>query len=190
MRGFESEQIGWAFVTTGTIFARGIVPELVGGRFGQEVAFRRKDLSIEEFGFDGVVDAFDIGIGVGTGRRIEAMFGLVFLLEGGVETTELVMNGIPIELTAQIRGNDHLRSIQAVVFKVLEKTIGGEGGIGFGKFIALSRELGAARQLPEGVWKTGQAIGLHLRPVKGEVGQIFDIHWEAGEGGIGSFNRA
>ena len=190
MRSFEGEQIGRAFVTAGTVFARGIVPELVSGRFSKEVGFGRKDLSIEQFGFDGVVDAFDIGIGIGTGRRIEAMFGLVFLLDGGVETAELVMNGIPIELAAQIGGDDHLGSIQAVVFKVFEKTIGGEGGIGFGEFIAIGQELGAARQLPDGVLETGQAVGLHLRPVKGDVGQVFDIHLEAGEGGIGSFNGA
>ncbi len=63
-------------------------------------------------------------------------------------------------------------------------------GIGFGEFVALGQELGAAGKFAEGVLETGQAIGLHLGPIEGDVGEIFDIHLEAGEGRIGRFDRA
>ena len=163
---------------------------MIGGGSSKEVGFRSKDLGIEQFCFDGVVDAFDIGIGIGTGRRIEAMFGLIFLLDGRVETAQLIMDGIPVELASQIGGEDDLSRVHAMLFKVFEKTIHGEGGISFGEFLAVGQELGAARQLADGVLKTGQTIGLHLRPVKRNVGQVFDVHLEAGKGRISGFDRA
>ncbi len=45
--GFQGQQIDGAFIPTRTIFAGGIVPELVGGGFGEEVGFGGKDLGIE-----------------------------------------------------------------------------------------------------------------------------------------------
>ena len=67
MGSFESEEIGGAFVMARAVLASGVVPELIRGRLGEEVGFGGEDLSIEEFGFDGVVDTFDIGISIGTG---------------------------------------------------------------------------------------------------------------------------
>lgn len=188
MRSFEGEQIGWVFITARTVFAGGVVPELVGSGFGQEVGFGRKDLGVKQFGFDGGMNTFDIGVGVGAGRWIEAVFGLIFLLDGQMEALGSVMNGIAIEFDAQIGGEDDLRSIDAVVFEVLEKAVDGEGGVGFGKFVAIGQELGAAGKFADGVLETRQAVGLHLGPVEGNVGEIFDIHLEAGEGGIGGFD--
>lgn len=49
------------------------MPELVGGGFGKAVGSGREDRSLEQFGFDGVVNAFDVGVGVGAGRGIEAV---------------------------------------------------------------------------------------------------------------------
>ena len=83
---FEGQEVSGAFVAVGTVFAGGVVPELVGGGFGEEVGFRRKDLGIEQFGFDGVVDAFDVGIGIGAGGRVETVLGAEALLDGEVET--------------------------------------------------------------------------------------------------------
>jgi hypothetical protein len=60
--GLGGQEVGGAFVAPRAILASGIVPELIGGGFGEEICFGGKDLSIEEFGFDGVVDTFDIGI--------------------------------------------------------------------------------------------------------------------------------
>jgi len=108
MWGFEGEQVGGALVAARTIFAGGIVPELIGGGFGKEISFGGKDLGIEEFHFDGVVNAFDVGIGVGAGRGIEAMLGLVFLLDGEMEAAGLVMDGGPVEFDSQIGGENGL----------------------------------------------------------------------------------
>ena len=190
MRSFEGEQIGGTFVTPRTVFTRGVVPELVGGGFGQEVGFGGKDLGIEQFRFDGGMNAFDVGVGVGAGRRIEAVLGLVFLFDGQMETTDLVVDGIAIEFDAQIGGEDDLGRIDAVVFEVFKKAVDGEGGVGFGKFVAVGQELGAAGKFADGVLEAGQAIGLHLRPIEGNVGEIFDIHLKAGERRIGGFDGA
>ena len=74
-------------LAAGTVFAGGVVPELVGGGFGEEVGFRRKDLGIEQFGFDGVVDALkNIGIGIGAGGRLKRCSARNSL-DGGVETS-------------------------------------------------------------------------------------------------------
>jgi len=190
MRSFEGEQIGGTFVTPRTVFTRGIVTELVGGGFSQEVGFGGKDLGIEQFGFDGGVNTFDVGVGVGAGRRIEAVLGLMFLFDRQMEATDLVVDGIAIKFDSQIGGEDDLGGIDAVVFEVLEKAVDGEGGIGFGKFVAVGQELGAAGKFADGVLETREAIGLHLRPVERNVGEIFDIHLEAGEGRIGRFDGA
>ena len=71
MGSFTSEEVGGAFVTARTVLASGIVPELIGGGLSEEVGFGGEDLNIEEFGFDGVVNTFDIGIGIKTGGRAE-----------------------------------------------------------------------------------------------------------------------
>jgi hypothetical protein len=34
----------------------------------------------------------------------------------------------------------------------------------------------------------GQAVALHLRPVEGDVGEVFHVHLETGEGDIGGFD--
>lgn len=190
MGSFEGQQVGWAFKTARTVFACGVVPELVGRGFGQEIGFGRKDLGIEQFSFDGVVNTFDIRVGVGAGRGIEAVLGLKFLFDGPVEAAGLVMGGVAVKLASQIGGDDNPGGVDAVVFEVLEEPIHGEGGVGFGEFVAVGQELGAARKLADGVLEARQTIGLHLRPVERDVGEIFDIHLEAGKGRIGGFDGA
>ena len=69
-----------------------------------------------------------------------------------------------------------------MVFEVLKKAVGGEGGAGFGKLVAAGQELGAAGKFAEGVLEARPAIGLPLGPVEGKIGEVFDIHLEAGEG--------
>lgn len=75
-----------------------------------------------------------------------------------------------------------------MVFEVFEKTFHREGGVSFGEFVAIGQELGAAREFADGVLETRQAIGLHLGPVERNVGEVFDVHLEAGKRGIGCFN--
>jgi len=190
LRSFDCEQIGWAFITARTVFARGVVPELIGGGFGEEIGSGGKDLSVEQFSFDCVVNTFDVRVGVGAGRGIEAVLGLKFLFDGAVEAAGLVMGGVAVKLASQVGGDDNPGGVDAVVFEVLEEPIHGEGGVGLGEFVAVGQELGAARKFAEGVLEAGQAIGLHLRPVEGNVGEIFDIHLEAGKGRIGGFDGA
>ena len=188
-RSFEGQQVSGAFISARTIFAGGVVPELVGGGFGEEIGFGREDLSLEQFGFDGVVNAFDVGVGVGAGRGIEAVLGVVFLFDGPVKAADLIVGGVAVVFGAQVGGDDDLGGVEAVV-EVGEEAIHGLGGVSFGEFVAVSQELGAAGKFADGVLEAGQAIGLHLRPIEGEVGEIFDIHLEAGKRRIGCFDLA
>ena len=190
VRGFEDEQISGGFISARAVFAGGIVPELVGGNFAEEIICGSKDLGIEELGFDGVVDAFAVGVGVGTGGGIEAMLGLMFLLDRGVESAGLILVGVAVELGAQIGGEDNGGGIQAMRFEVLEKAVHGQGGIGFGEFVAVSQELSPTGKFADGILKTREAVGPHLGPVEGNVSEVFDIHLEAGKGRVGGFNRA
>jgi len=188
--GFDGQQVSGAFISARTIFAGGVVPELVGGGFSEEIGFGREDLSLEQFGFDGVVNAFNVGVGIGAGRGIEAVLGAVFLLDGPVEAAHLVVSGVAVIFGAQVGGDDDLGSVEAMVIEMGEEAIHSQGGVGFGEFVAVGQELGAARQFADGVLEAGQAIGLHLRPIEGEVGEIFDIHLEAGKRRIGRFDGA
>ena len=126
IRGFDGQQVGRAFVAARTVLAGGVVPELIGG-LGKEICFGGKNLSIEEFGFDGVVDTFDIGIGIGAGRRIEAVLGVEGLLDAQVKTVGPIMDGIAIELDAQVGGDDDLVGIQAGLLQVSKKSAGRPG---------------------------------------------------------------
>ena len=190
LRRFDGQQVGRAFISARTVFTGGVVPELVGGGFGEEIGFGREDLSLEQFGFDGVVNAFDVGVGVGAGRGIEAVLGVVFLFDGPVKAADLIVGGVAVVFGAEVGGDDDLGGVEAMVFEMGEEAIHGQGGVSFGEFVAVGQELGAAREFADGVLEAGQAIGLHLRPVEREVGEVFDIHLEAGERRIGRFDGA
>ena len=109
---FECQEVGRALVAAGTVFTSGVVPELVSGGFGEEISFGGKDLSIEEFGLDGVMHTFDIGIGIGAGGRVEAVLGPKGLLDGKVKAHRPVVNGIAIEFAAQVSGDDDLGGVR------------------------------------------------------------------------------
>ena len=125
------------------MFASGIVAELIGCGLGEEVRAGRKDLSIEQFGFAGVVDTFDVGIGMGTGGRVEAMLGAEGLLEGQMKAFGSVVNGIAVEFHAQVGGDDNLVGGHALLLRMREKAFAGEGRVGFGPFVAVAQELSA-----------------------------------------------
>ena len=144
-RSFEGQQVSGAFISARTIFTGGVVPELVGGGFGEEIGFGRQDLSLEQFGFDGVVNAFDVGVGVGAGRGIEAVLGMMFLFDGPVKAADLIVGGVAVVFGAEVGGDDDLGGIEAVVFEMGEEAIRGQGGVSFGEFVAVGQELGAAR---------------------------------------------
>jgi hypothetical protein len=97
---FESEEIGAAFIPARAILASGVVPELIGCRLSEEIGFGGEDLSIEEFGFDGIVNTFDIGVGIRAGGRVEAVFGAEGLLDGEVKAFGSVVDGVAVKFRA------------------------------------------------------------------------------------------
>jgi hypothetical protein len=185
---FESEEIGGAFITARAVLASGVVPELIGCRLSEEVGFGGEDLSIEEFGFDGIVNTFDIGVGIRTGGRVEAVFGAEGLLDGEVKAFGSVVDSVAVKFRAQVGSDNGLASIDAMLLEVFEETVDAQGGVGFGEFIAVGQELGATGEFANGVLEAGQAVALHLGPIEGDVGEVLHIHLEAGERGIGGFN--
>jgi hypothetical protein len=187
---FGSQEIGWAFVTAGAVFASGVVPKLVSGAFGKEIGSAIKALSIIELGFDGVVDTFDICIGIRAGRRIKGVLGAPALFDGEVKAFWPIMDGIAIELRAQIGGDDHLAGIHFVLVQMFEESFDGEGGVCLGQFVAVSQELSATGEFSDGVLEARQTVFLHLWPEEGNVGQVLHIHLEASKGSISGFHRA
>ena len=158
MGSLDGQQIGWALIAARTVFAGGVVPELVGGGFGKEVGFGGKDLGVEQFGFHGIVNAFDIGIGVGAGRGIEAVLRLIFMFDSEVKAAGLVVGGVAVKRSSQVGGEDDLGSVDTVVFEMLEEAIHREGGISVGEFMAIGQKLGAAGKFADGVLEAGQAL--------------------------------
>jgi hypothetical protein len=65
-----------------------------------------KALGVVEFSFDGAMDTFEIRIGVGAGRRVEAALGAEAQLDGEMETFVPVLDCGAIEFSAQIGGED------------------------------------------------------------------------------------
>jgi hypothetical protein len=145
---FESREVGGALVVMGTVLASGIVPELVGGGFGEEISFRGKDLGIEQFGFDGVMHTFDIGIGIGAGGRVKAVLGPEGLLDGEVRALRPVVKGNAIEFAAQVGGDDELTGIDAVALEVLEEALDAAGRIGFVDLVTVCQERRTAGEIP------------------------------------------
>jgi hypothetical protein len=185
---FESEEIGGALVAARANFASGVVPELIGGRLSEEVRFGGEDLSIEELGFNGVVNTFDIGIGIGTGGRVEPMLGAEGLLNGEVKALGSVVDGAAVKFRDQVGSDNGLASIDAMLLEVFEEALDAQGGVGFREFVAVGQELGTTGEFANGVLEAGQAVALHLGPIEGDVGEVLHIHLEAGERGIGGFN--
>ena len=73
MGKFFAQEGGGGFAAAGGDGAFEVVPVLVGGDFAKEVGAVFKAHGVEEFVFDGVVDAFHIGVGVGALRRVKTM---------------------------------------------------------------------------------------------------------------------
>ena|SRR6267142_156509 len=188
MWSFGGQEIGRALIAARAVFAGDVVPELVSSTFGEEVGSRVKTLSVVKLGFDGVMDTFDIGVGIRTGGRVEGMLGAPALLDGEVKAFRAIVYGIAIELSAQIGGNDHLASIDLVLVEMFEESFDRESGVGLGEFVAISQELGTAGQFPDGVLEARQTVLLHLGPKEGNIGEVFHIHLEASKGSISGFN--
>jgi hypothetical protein len=157
---------------------------LAGGRFSEEVRPRVKALGIVEFGFDGMMNVFDVGVGVGAGGWVEA------LLDREGEALGAVKDRIAVEFGAQVGRQDDLVRIDTVLLEMPGEAFHREGGVGFGQFVAAGRELNAAGEFAQGVLKTGQAVFLHLGPVERDIGVVFGLHLEAGKGSVGGLDGA
>jgi hypothetical protein len=96
-RRAHGEEIGRGEVGAGAVLAGEVEEVLVGGNGGDEGGGVGEVFEVEELGFDGGVAAFDIGVGVRAGGRIEAMEGAQ---DGdrAVEAVRAGVDGVAVEL--------------------------------------------------------------------------------------------
>ena len=101
---------------------------LVGGDSVEEVGGPPEALEVEELGLDGGVTALDVGVGVGPGWRVEAVLGAGGQ-DGAVEAVRSVVDGVAIELAAEVGAYFNLGEVDAVGAQVLEYALQREGGV-------------------------------------------------------------
>lgn len=178
VRGAFGEEIGRGGVAAGAVFAGEVEEVLVGGRGGEEVRGVVETFQIEELGFDRGVAAFDIGIGVGVGRRVEAVSGADGR-EGAVKTVGTVVDGVAVELGAEVGADDQLGEVEAVRGEVGQHALERERGVGFREFAGVAQEERAERFAANGVLEAGHAGLLHLGEVVGNVVEVFGVHLQA-----------
>ena len=95
---------------------------------------------------------------------------------------------MPIEFDPQVRGDNGLGGVSMPwCWRCLRKRSTPRVAL---ESSVVGQEPGAAGKLADGVLEAGQSIVLHLGPIEGDVGKVFDIHLEAGEGDISGFDGA
>ncbi len=164
------------------------MPELVGGGLGEEVGAVVEHLGVKEFAFDGAVDGLDVGVGVGTVRGIEFVLGVPALLDGADEAVGLEMHGVAVEFAAEVGADLDGARLNPVAHQVGAEAVGGQGGVRLGQFVAVGQEVAPDAALADGGLKPWQAVGLHLWPVDRQIGEVFGVHAEAGEGCVRGFD--
>ena len=76
-----------------------------------------------------------------------------------------VVSSVVIKFGSQSGGDNGVVCVHAVLLEVLEKAFHAQGRVGFGAFIAVGQELGAAGELAKGVLAAGQVVALPLGPL-------------------------
>ena len=187
---FLRQQLQRTAPATAAVLAGDVVPELVGVCLGEEVRSIREALRVEELPLDGAVHRLDIGIGVGTMRRVEFMLRSPLLFDGADETVGSEVDGIAIELGTEVGADFDLAQVNTVSGQVCEEAVDGQCCIGLGEFVAVGEELGADAALADGGLETWESLLLHLGPVHGQIGEVFGVHAETGEGLVSGFDGA
>ena len=125
----RDEDVGWGAIATGAVLAGEVEEVLVGGDRVEEVGGPPEVLEVEELGLDGGVTALDVGVGVGAGWRVEAVLGAGGQ-DGAVESIRTVVDGVAVELAAEVGAYFNLGEVDAVDAQVLEYAVQREGGVG------------------------------------------------------------
>jgi hypothetical protein len=155
-RRAHGEEISRSEVGAGAVFACEVEEVLVGGCRGDVGGSVEEEFEVEELGFDGGVGAFDVGVGVRASGRVEAMESAQGS-DGAVKAVRAVVDGVAVELGAQVGADLDLGEGHAMVAQVVEHASDGESGIGFGKGGGIGEEEGASGLVADGVLEAGQA---------------------------------
>lgn len=187
-RDFLLEDLPGGLPVSGADFADVVVVELVGESFSEEVGEGIEVVAVEELTFDGGVEGFDFGVGVVAAWGDIAVVGAHELFDGEDETTVGFADGSAIEFGAVVSMNGHGSEVDATAAQVSEHDGDSDGGVGDGIVSGEEAEHGAGADLAEGVEVAGQVHGHELRPIAGDIGEVFGIHLDLGKGGKGGFD--
>jgi len=147
--------------------------ELVGAGLGQEVAAVGERFQIEELVFDEAVDGFDVAL-EGVGGRGDADVLAVAQGSGKAGAVAVAVEAAD-ELAAVVGLPDQIAQRNAAALQVLLNAGGKDGAGGGGAALGKGPEQQAAAHVAGGVLHGGQIEGLGLRPVMGDVVEIFGV---------------
>jgi len=184
-----AKDLKWCFGIFGTIRSGDIPIDLIQVCFGEEVVEVEEVLAIVEFGLDAGVSAFDIGIGIGATRRIEAML-CAEDADGAGEILAIEPNLIAFEFSPIVGLNDGCPQIDTLSFEVSKQALDSQFGIDGGAFGGKREPLGSGADIPDGELILGELQISGLRPIARLITEVFDIDLQALKGLIPLFDFA
>src|SRR5579859_2996674 len=95
-----------------------------------------------------------------------------------------VVAGVAVKLGAQVGADLHFGQLDAEALEMLEQPGAGQAGIGLGQLGGIGEEDGPGGFVAQSVLEAGQALGLHLGPVMGDVIEELGVHLPAAQGGM------
>jgi hypothetical protein len=107
-----------------------------------------------------------------------------------VEAVGAVVDGVAVELGAQIGAHEQLREVEAVRAKVIEDALQRQGGVGFRQLGGVGEEKGSAAFAANRVLEPRHARLLQLGKVMRDVVEVFGVHLQAQQRRVGRFEGA
>ena len=147
--------------------------ELVGEGFGEEIAAAGERFQVEELIFDEAMDGFDIALESVSGGRNADMLAVA---ESGGEASGVATAIMTAdELGAVVGLPDQIAERNAATLEVLLNAGGEDGTGGRGTALGKGPEQQAAAHLAGGVFDGREIEGLGLRPVAGDIVEVFGV---------------
>jgi len=87
-------------------------------------------LEVKKLGFNGGMEGFNVGVGIGPCRRVEAVASACSQ-QRAVEAIGAIAAGVPIKLGAQVGAHFHFGQWDPEAAQVFEQAGAGERRIGF-----------------------------------------------------------
>jgi len=132
-------------------------------------------LQVEEFGFDGSVDGFDIAV-VAPGPDGDSFVDGSETLDGFLEAIAGAILPVAADEFGAVVGLDFdPLQVNPTGLQMVQEEVGEQAGVVGGFFPGIGQEHHAGADFPGGELDVGQAQGLHLGPVMGDILEVFGI---------------